>query len=57
MKLYLENTEKVRQSEKVKRLKTFLDIRKSVEKELPDDDDESDDVPKIPTALKRKLNL
>ena len=57
MKLYLENSEKVRQSERVKRLKTFLDIRKSVEKELPDDDDDIDDVPKIPSALKRKLNL
>ena len=57
MKLYLENSEKIRQSEKVRRLKTFLDMRKDVEKELPDDDDESDDVPKIPTALKRKLNL
>ena len=57
MKLYLENSEKIRQSEKVRRLKTFLDMRKDVEKELPDDDDDTDDVPKIPTALKRKLNL
>ena len=35
----------------------ILDIRKDVEKELPDDDDDIDDVPKIPSALKRKLNL
>tara|TARA_Y100000592_G_C5284582_1_gene227879 strand:- start:130 stop:522 length:393 start_codon:yes stop_codon:yes gene_type:complete len=57
MKLYLVDSEKIRQSERVKRLKTFLDIRKDVEKELPDDDDDIDDVPKIPSALKRKLNL
>ena len=57
MKLYLVDSEKIRHSERVKRLKTFLDIRKDVEKELPDDDDDIDDVPKIPSALKRKLNL
>ena len=54
MKLYLENSEKIRQSEKVRRLKTFLDMRKDVEKELPDDED---DIPSIPPNLKRKLNL
>ena len=57
-KLYYENNEKVRERERVKRLKTFLDIRKDVEDELPvPDDDSEDDVPTIPPALKRKLNL
>ena len=57
-KLYYENNEKVRERERVKRLKTFLDIRKDVEDELPvPDDDSEDDIPNIPPALKRKLNL
>ena len=57
-KLYYENNEKVRERERVKRLKTFLDIRKDVEDELPvPSDDDEDDVPTIPPALKRKLNL
>ena len=56
-KLYYENNEKVRERERVKRLKTFLDIRKDVEDELPVPDDDEDDVPSIPPALKRKLNL
>lgn len=54
-KLYYENNEKVRERERVKRLKTFLDIRKDVEDELPEPSD--DDIPNIPPALKRKLNL
>ena len=33
-KLYYENNEKVRERERVKRLKTFLDIRKDVEDEF-----------------------
>ena len=56
-KLYYENSEKIREKEKVKRLKSFLDIRKDVEDELPEPSDDEDDVPSIPTALKRKLNL
>ena len=32
---FIENNEKVRERERVKRLKTFLDIRKDVEDELP----------------------
>ena len=57
-KLYYENNEKVRERERVKRLKTFLDIRKDVEDELPEpSDDDEDDIPNIPPALKRKLNL
>ena len=34
-KLYTTTNEKVRESERVKRLKSFLDIRKDVEDELP----------------------
>ena len=57
-KLYATTNEKVRETERVKRLKTFLDIRKDVEDELPvPSDDDEDDVPTIPPALKRKLNL
>ena len=57
-KLYATTNEKVRETERVKRLKTFLDIRKDVEDELPvPSDDDEDDIPNIPPALKRKLNL
>ena len=57
-KLYATTNEKGRETERVKRLKTFLDIRKDVEDELPvPSDDDEDDVPTIPPALKRKLNL
>ena len=56
-KLYIENSEKIKEKEKVKRLKTFLDMRKDVEDELPEPSDDDDELPKIPTALKRKLNL
>ena len=56
-KLYFENSEKIREKEKVKRLKSFLDMRKDVEDELPEPSDDEDDVPVIPNALKRKLNL
>ena len=56
-KLYTTTNEKVRETERVKRLKSFLDIRKDVEDELPVPDDDEDDVPSIPPALKRKLNL
>lgn len=56
-KLYIENSEKIKEKEKVKRLKSFLDMRKDVEDELPEPSDDDDELPKIPTALKRKLNL
>ena len=56
-KLYYENSEKIREKEKVKRLKSFLDMRKDVEDELPEPSEDEDDVPVIPNALKRKLNL
>ena len=56
-KLYYENSEKIREKEKVKRLKSFLDMRKDVEDELPKPSDNDDELLKIPTALKRKLNL
>jgi len=56
-KLYTTTNEKVKETERVKRLKSFLDIRKDVEDELPVPDDDEDDVPSIPPALKRKLNL
>ena len=56
-KLYTTTNEKVRETERVKRLKSFLDIRKDVEDELPVPGDDEDDVPSIPPALKRKLNL
>jgi len=56
-KLYFENNAKIREKEKVKRLKSFIDIRKDVEDELPEPSDDEDDVPVIPPALKRKLNL
>ena len=56
-KLYTTTNEKVRETERVKRLKSFLDIRKDVEDELPVPYDYEDDVPSIPPALKRKLNL
>jgi len=39
----------VRERERVKRLKSFLDIRKDVEDELPvPDNDSEDDIPNIP---------
>lgn len=56
-KLYFENSQKIREKEKVKRLKSFMDMQKDVEDELPEPSDEHEDIPKIPTALKRKLKL
>ena len=56
-KLYFENSQKIREKEKVKRLKSFMDMQKDVEDELPEPSDDHEDIPKIPTALKRKLNL
>jgi len=56
-KLYFENSQKIREKEKVKRLKSFMDMQKDVEDELPEPSDDHEDIPKIPTALKRKLKL
>lgn len=56
-KLYFENSQKIREKEKVKRLKSFMDMQKYVEDELPEPSDDNEDIPKIPTALKRKLKL
>ena len=56
-KLYFENSQKIREKEKVKRLKSFMDMQKDVEDELPEPSDDDGDIPKIPTALKRKLKL
>ena len=56
-KLYFENSQKIREKEKVKRLKSFMDMQKDVEDELPEPSDDHEDIPKIPTALKRKLEL
>jgi hypothetical protein len=56
-KLYFENSQKIREKEKVKRLKSFMDMQKDVEDELPKPSDDDGDILKIPTALKRKLKL
>lgn len=56
-KLFFENSQKIREKEKVKRLKSFMDMQKDVEDELPEPSDDHEDIPKIPTALKRKLKL
>ena len=56
-KLYFENSQKIREKEKVKRLKSFMDMQKDVEDELPKLSDDDGDILKIPTALKRKLKL
>jgi len=56
-KLFFENSQKIREKEKVKRLKSFMDMQKDEEDELPEPSDDHEDIPKIPTALKRKLKL
>ncbi len=56
-KLVFKDDERRKERLRVQRLKTFLDMRKDVEDELPDPSDDEDDVPVIPPALKRKLNL
>ena len=57
-KLIFKDDERRKEKLRVKRLKSFIDIQGKVEDELPmPDDDEEDDVPVIPPALKRKLNL
>ncbi len=57
-KLIFKDDERRKEKLRVKRLKSFIDIQGKVEDEIPmPDDDEDDDVPVIPPALKRKLNL
>ena len=58
-KLVFKDDERLKEKLRVQRLKTFLDMKKDVDDELPvpDDDDDDDDTPVIPPALKRKLNL
>ena len=41
----------------MQRLKTFMDMQKDVEDELPEPSDDDEDVPVIPPELKRKLNI
>jgi len=55
-KLIFKDDERRKEKLRVKRLKSFIDIQGKVEDEIPMPDDE-DDVPVIPAALKRKLNL
>ena len=55
-KLVFKDDERRKERLRVQRLKTFLDMKKDVDDELPDPDDD-DDTPVIPPALKRKLNL
>ena len=56
-KLVFKDDERRKEKLRVKRLKSFIDIQGKVEDELPMPDDDEDDVPVIPSALKRKLNL
>jgi|TARA_B100001964_G_C13932681_1_gene465305 hypothetical protein len=56
-KLIFKDDERRKEKLRVKRLKSFIDIQGKVEDELPMPDDDEDDVPVIPSALKRKLNL
>ena len=55
-KLVFKDDERRKERLRVQRLKTFLDMKKDVDDELPVPDDD-DDTPVIPPALKRKLNL
>ena len=56
-KLIFKDDERRKEKLRVKRLKSFIDIQGKVDDELPMPDDDEDDVPVIPPALKRKLNL
>ena len=56
-KLVFKDDERLKEKLRVQRLKTFLDMKKDVDDELPVPDDDDDDTPVIPPALKRKLNL
>ncbi len=56
-KLVFKDDERRKEKLRVKRLKSFIDIQGKVDDELPMPDDDEDDVPVIPPALKRKLNL
>ena len=56
-KLIFKDDERRKEKLRVKRLKSFIDIQGKIDDELPMPDDDEDDVPVIPPALKRKLNL
>ena len=56
-KLIFKDDERRKEKLRVKRLKSFIDIQRKIDDELPMPDDDEDDVPVIPPALKRKLNL
>ncbi len=56
-KLVFKDDERIKEKLRVKRLKSFIDIQRKIDDELPMPDDDEDDVPVIPPALKRKLNL
>ena len=56
-KLVFKDDERRKEKLRVKRLKSFIDIQSKIDDELPMPDDDEDDVPVIPPALKKKLNL
>ena len=56
-KLIFKDDERRKEKLRVKRLKSFIDIQSKIDDELPMPDDDEDDVPVIPPALKKKLNL
>jgi len=56
-KLVFKDDERRKEQLRVKRLKTFMDMQKDVEDELPEPSDDDEDVPVIPPELKRKLNI
>ena len=55
-KLVFKDDERRKEQLRVKRLKSFIDMRKDVDDELPEPTDD-DELPTIPPALKRKLNI
>jgi len=56
-KLVFKDDERRKEKLRVQRLKTFMDMQKDVEDELPEPSDDDEDVPVIPPELKRKLNI
>ena len=55
-KLIFKDDERRKEKLRVQRLKSFIDMQKDVDDELPEPSDD-DELPTIPPALKRKLNL
>ena len=55
-KLVFKDDERRKEKLRVQRLKSFIDMQKDVDDELPEPSDD-DELPTIPPALKRKLNL